>query len=372
MKIFKKVLLLLITVCFSVGIYLLINYTLQFVDMSFVLDEDKASIRYISAAVAILTGLLVLGITYNVFERIAKSFNKLLRKFAVMPIQDIIGMALGLITGLIIAGLISSAVKEIPYAGSYISMVLYFFFGLLGLKVGYGKKDELFNLSLNQQKTIREKTKELEKTDKDAKKVLLAPSISPKILDTSVIIDGRINDVCKTGFIEGDLIVPNFVLDELQHIADSSDSLKRNRGRRGLDILNCLRSEQEKRVIINSTDYPDMQEVDGKLVCLAKDLNGTIITNDFNLNKVAQLHGVNVLNINDLSNALKPVVLPNEEMTITVIKEGKEGGQGLAYLDDGTMIVVENGRRHIGSTINVVVTSVLQTSAGKMIFVKPA
>ena len=190
-----------------------------------------------------------------------------------------------------------------------------------------------------------------------------------KILDTNVIIDGRIADICRAGFIEGLIYVPGFVLDELQHIADSADGLKRARGRRGLDILNQMRTELKMMVrTYDNVDPNDRDEVDAKLVKLAKQLNGKIVTNDFNLNKVAELQGVDVLNINELANALKPVVLPGEEMTVLIIKEGKEMNQGVAYLDDGTMIVVEGARRRIGETLDVVTSSVLQTAAGKMIF----
>jgi uncharacterized protein YacL len=194
--------------------------------------------------------------------------------------------------------------------------------------------------------------------------------ISNKILDTSVIIDGRIADLCETGFLEGTFIIPQFVLQELQHIADSSDSLKRARGRRGLDVLHRIQKMLDIDVQIVENDYPKIREVDAKLVVLAKELGGKVMTNDLNLNKVAELQGVRVLNINELTNALKPVVLPGEGMKVYVVKEGKESGQGVAYLDDGTMIVVDNARRLIGRNINVVVTSVLQTTAGRMIFTK--
>jgi uncharacterized protein YacL len=189
-----------------------------------------------------------------------------------------------------------------------------------------------------------------------------------KILDTSVIIDGRVADICKTGFLEGALIVPHFVLRELQQIADSADSAKRNRGRRGLDVLEKIKSAQGVMVQIIEKDYPDVKEVDLKLIELAKEINGKIVTNDFNLNKVAQLRGVDALNINELANSLKPVVLPGETMRVFILKEGKEYNQGVAYLDDGTMVVVDNARRMIGKTIITQVTSVLQTTAGKMIF----
>ena len=191
-----------------------------------------------------------------------------------------------------------------------------------------------------------------------------------KILDTSVIIDGRIADICDTGFLDGTLVIPQFVLKELQLVADSSDSMKRNRGRRGLDILAKVQKMAGVEVVVSDVDFPDVREVDLKLIELARTLTGKIVTNDFNLNKVAQLRGVAVLNINELANALKPVVLPGEIMKVFILKEGKEYNQGVAYLDDGTMVVVDNARKMIGKTIDIVVTSVLQTTAGKMIFGK--
>jgi uncharacterized protein YacL len=189
-----------------------------------------------------------------------------------------------------------------------------------------------------------------------------------RILDTSVIIDGRIADVCETGFVDGTLVVPQFVLKELQLVADSGDSLKRNRGRRGLDILQRIQKMSGVEVMISDVDFPEVREVDLKLIELARTLQGKIVTNDFNLNKVAQLRGVQVLNVNELANSLKPVVLPGEIMKVFILKEGKEYNQGVAYLDDGTMVVVDNARRMISKTIDIVVTSVLQTTAGKMIF----
>ena len=189
-----------------------------------------------------------------------------------------------------------------------------------------------------------------------------------KVLDTSVIIDGRIADVCETGFIDGTMVIPQFVLKELQLVADSADTLKRNRGRRGLDILQKIQKMSGVEVMISDVDFPELREVDLKLIELARTLQGKIVTNDFNLNKVAQLRGVEVLNINQLANSLKPVVLPGELMKVFILKEGKEYNQGVAYLDDGTMVVVDNARKMISKTIDIVVTSVLQTTAGKMIF----
>ncbi|MEW6544073.1 MAG: PIN domain-containing protein [Nitrospirota bacterium] len=191
-----------------------------------------------------------------------------------------------------------------------------------------------------------------------------------KILDTSVIIDGRVADLCETGFLEGTFLVPQFILHELQHIADSSDSLKRARGRRGLDILNKVQKMVDVDVRIVDDDFPNVKDVDSKIVLLAKKVGAKVITNDLNLNKVAELQGVRVLNINELCNALRPVVLPGETIRVFVLKEGKEAGQGVAYLDDGTMIVVDNAKRCIGRNVDVVVTSVLQTTAGRMIFTR--
>ena len=192
----------------------------------------------------------------------------------------------------------------------------------------------------------------------------------PKILDTSVIIDGRIADVVETGFVEGPVVIPQFVLRELQQIADSPESVRRGRGRRGLDILNRMREQMNVEVRVIDSDFPRLRDVDAKLVALAKKMGGKVVTNDFNLNKVAELQGIKVLNINDLANALRPVILPGEVMSVRVLKEGKEPGQGVAYLDDGTMVVVDNGIRHLGRTVEVSVTSVLQTAAGRMIFGK--
>ncbi|HEU5181075.1 MAG TPA: PIN domain-containing protein, partial [Candidatus Polarisedimenticolia bacterium] len=189
-----------------------------------------------------------------------------------------------------------------------------------------------------------------------------------KILDTSVIIDGRIADVCETGFLDGILLVPQFVLNELQYIADSSDPLKRNRGRKGLDILQRIQKGVNVKVVITAADFPEVRDVDLKLIELAKQTSSKILTNDFNLNKVAQLRGVEVLNVNELANSLKPVVLPGESMRVFIIKEGKEPNQGVGYLDDGTMVVVDNAKRLIGKTVDIVITSVLQTTAGKMFF----
>jgi uncharacterized protein YacL len=278
------------------------------------------------------------------------------------PVTDVLFGSMGLIIGLIVAYLIGIPLNviQIPVVSTIVPIFVTIFLGYFGFQIGFKKRDELINLF----------TRNIGK-DKKKEEEERASGSQLKILDTSVIIDGRIADICKTGFLEGTLVIPEFVLEELQHIADSSDVLKRNRGRRGLDILNKIQKELPINVEIYEGDFEEIQEVDSKLVKLAKLSSGIVVTNDFNLNKVCELQGVSVLNINDLANAVKPVVLPGEELNVQVIKDGKEQHQGVAYLDDGTMIVVEGGRDHIGKNLDVVVTSVLQTSAGRMIFAKP-
>ncbi len=275
-----------------------------------------------------------------------------------VPVSDLLSGLLGALLGMAASALLAASLGKGSGSWSFIPVMLTSFMGYAGFRLGYSKKDELSKIFM---------------TGASGKRAAESSTFEEhKILDTSVIIDGRIADICKTGFIEGTLVIPEFVLEELQHIADSSDLLKkRNRGRRGLDILNKIQKELEVRVLIYEGDFEEISEVDSKLVKLAKVLQGKVITNDFNLNKVCELQGVSVLNINDLANAVKPVVLPGEEIIVHVIKDGKEHGQGVAYLDDGTMIVVEGGRDFIGMTLEVMVTSVLQTSAGRMIFAKP-
>ena len=273
-----------------------------------------------------------------------------------IPLRNLLGSFIGLILAILIANLFSNVFFfnllnhqqiVLPLLGA-----LYGVCGYMGLRIGFKKGEEIH---LPGWKLF----------SKNA-----PPSENAKILDTSVIIDGRIADITETGFIEGALIIPQFVLNELQHIADSSDSVKRTRGKRGLEVLHHLQKQAGVDVRIMDKDYPAVKEVDSKLIELAKEVRGKIITNDSNLNKVAELQGIEVLNINELTNSLKPVVLPGEEINVKILKEGKEMGQGVAYLDDGTMIVVDNGRRQMGKTIDVTVTSVLQTPAGRMIFAR--
>jgi uncharacterized protein YacL len=281
--------------------------------------------------------------------------------------NELVAGTAGLTIGLIIAFLISKIYEgiEIAYLPTILSVITYLLLGYLGVIIATRKGKDLVASLVSSRRisSVGGKTGKAKHQD-----------LTPKIFDTSVIIDGRIADIMKTGFIEGNIVIPEFVLVELRHIADSSDALKRNRGRRGLDILNKMQSEYGID-IYNTTgekSLDEIPEVDVKLLKLAQIMHGKVVTNDFNLNKVAAIKGVEVLNINELANALKPVVLPGEDMTLFLVKEGKEQNQAVAYLDDGTMIVVEDGRRHIGSTINVTVTSVLQTAAGRMIFGKPS
>lgn len=321
------------------------------------------------AASIILGGLLVGIIVFllspwiiNLTISTTKRMERLLQSTST---GEIVSGIMGLLIGLIIAYLLTSGpikLIPLPWLAIALSVILYGLMSYLGISIATKRREDLINFT-----NLLRKPYQKDK-DKGAKQ---ENSIVPKILDTSVIIDGRIADICKTGFVEGPLVIPSFVLEELRHIADSSDSLKRNRGRRGLDILNRIQNELEIPVEIIEKDFEELSEVDTKLLKLAQVMGGSVITNDYNLNKVAEFQRVPVLNINELANAVKPVVLPGEEMVVQVIKDGKEAGQGLAYLDDGTMIVVDGGRKYIGETIQVIVTSVLQTAAGRMIFVKP-
>ncbi len=304
---------------------------------------------------------IILFLFSNRIIRLTIAFTRWIEgRLSEVPMTDIVYGSLGLTVGLFIAFLVSDPISRIrvPWLSVIITIAIYLLLGYLGLSMAIKRRDELSGFAF-----FKKSPK-----DKNQREDNVSQS---KILDTSVIIDGRIFDICKTAFVEGPLIIPSFVLEELRHIADSSDALKRNRGRRGLDILNRIQKELDITVQIYEGDFPDIAEVDSKLLKLGQVLNAKVVTNDYNLNKVAEFQGVPVLNINELANAVKPVVLPGEEMIVQVIKDGKEMGQGVAYLDDGTMIVVDGGKKFVGETIGVLVTSVLQTAAGRMIFAKP-
>lgn len=313
-------------------------------------------------------GLFGLSVFPVVFRGLRKLTSKLEANLQKVPTQDLVAGAFGAIIFLLIAVLITLPFSQIPYIGVYLPIALTLFMGYLGMQLAVKKREDLFNLFSSVPKSMERVVGGQRDRDKGQKHQSMC---APKILDTSVIIDGRILDICKSGFIDGTIIVPTFILEELQHIADSADPLKRNRGRRGLDVLGKMRKEVGAQIQILDSEIGNGIDVDSRLLKLAQSTGGKIVTNDFNLNKVAQLRGVFVLNINELANALKPVVLPGEEMTVYVIKDGKEAGQGIAYLDDGTMVVVDGGKRFIGAEVEVAVTSVLQTAAGRMIFAKP-
>jgi len=293
----------------------------------------------------LIGGLLLAGLTLLIEKGLKQ-----------ISLKSLLGSFIGLILGILVANLLSnvfsSNLHDYPQMVFPLFSVLYGVCGYIGLRIGFKKGEEIHLSGL---KFFSKSAPQSENT---------------KILDTSVIIDGRIADITETGFVEGTLIIPQFVLNELQHIADSSDSIKRTRGKRGLEVLHHIQKQAIVDVRIVDRDYPAIKEVDSKLIELAKEVRGKIVTNDANLNKVAELQGIQVLNINELANSIKPVVLPGEEINVKILKEGKETGQGVAYLDDGTMIVVDNGRRHMGKMIDVVVTSVLQTPAGRMIFAR--
>lgn len=307
----------------------------------------------ISGAVGALVGIFCAPYLVRGLFQLTSGIEKSLSSIST---QDLIIGTFGLFLGLIIANLVGLAFSSFPLIGPYVSVALSIILGYLGLHLALSKKTELSNFF-----QIRPEGNTKQKKQK---------AKSGKLLDTNVIIDGRIIDIYASGFLEGPLVVPVFVLEELQKIADSSDVLKRNRGRRGLDILNQIKKKSKEDLIILTDDFDDINEVDSKLIKLAKDKGYKIVTNDYNLNKVAELRGIIVLNINDLAIAVKPVVIPGEEIFVQLIKYGKEEGQGVAYLEDGTMIVVENGSHAIGQEVPVIITSVLQTAAGKMIFAK--
>jgi uncharacterized protein YacL len=356
-----RIILSLVGVLFGYGIFLLLRFLAHNTGYADQIMGTESQQFITAVGCAVVFGLIFYLMT-PVFgrhgQKLAKNIETDLQK---VPTNEIVTGTFGLIIGLIIAFLISQIYSgiDIFFIGTVLSVLTYIFLGYLGILVATRKGKDILQIF-----TAKKGTGTKTKKTGDA---------TPKILDTSVIIDGRIADIMKTGFIEGNVVIPEFVLVELRHIADSSDGLKRNRGRRGLDILNRIQSEYGIEIYntVAEKSLDEIPEVDVKLLKLAQIMNGKVVTNDFNLNKVAMIKGVEVLNINELANTLKPVVLPGEDMTLFLVKEGKESNQAVAYLDDGTMIVVEEGRKFIGQTINVTVTSVLQTAAGRMIFAKP-
>ncbi len=307
-----------------------------------------------SPIVGALIGVMVVPAAQLLFETELVQVERAVDRLA--P-GELVGGAVGLVTGLVIAFLVKSILFEfVAFAGptgGYIAIALYLvlsiFAAFLGARVGAKQRVAIARIA--------------------APSVPAAGGGEPKLLDTSVIIDGRVLDIVRSGFLEGALLLPRFVLRELQLVADSADPLRRTRGRRGLEVLGALQKTVPIEIV--ERDPEDISEVDAKLVRLAQERGAKLVTNDYNLNRVAQVEGVSVLNINELANALKPVLLPGEELRVAVIREGREAHQGVGYLDDGTMIVIENGRRLVGDEVDVIVTSALQTNAGRMIFAKP-
>lgn len=322
---------------------------------------EPSSYRLFALILSIILGSGVGYVVGGVLgRRLAGTLSWIENNIQKIPLGELISSVAGLIVGLIVAFLFSLPAQLIPdnfrIIKIFYNIFAFVIFGWLGLRIGSRRWEDLDRL-MHSSRTVSGS---------------LAPGgkVSRKLLDTNIVIDGRIIDICRTGFLEGELILPRYVLKELHLISDSEDSMKRARGRRGLDVMHQLQQESNVNVTISETDYYDIAEVDAKLVRQAKETGAVVLTNDYNLNKVAALEGVKVLNINELANAVKPVVISGEDMAVKVIREGKELGQGVGYLDDGTMVVVEGGSDQVGNTINLTVTSVLQTSAGKMIFAK--
>ncbi|HQE93689.1 MAG TPA: PIN domain-containing protein [Anaerolineae bacterium] len=314
--------------------------------------------------VMIFGGLLgaILGFIFT--PRITlKPFNRFRHAVQHLPADIIFSAAFGLFVGLALGAITAYPLSLLPQPlGQFLPFIVAAAFGYVGLTLTTLRPDLLQGLRMRI--FPKEAHASLEVLPSEPRQL-------PVLLDTSVIIDGRIADICRTGFIQGELIVPLFVLNELQHVADSSDTLRRNRGRRGLEILRQLQEDSPVPVRLTDADVPGIREVDDKLIALAKELGGSILTNDYNLNRVAELQAVKVLNVNELANAVKTVLLPGESFSIHVLQEGKEQNQGVGYLDDGTMVVVEEGARYIGETIDVTVSKTLQTAAGRMIFARP-
>ena len=335
----------------------------SFGDMS--LTIARISVLILGTLLGVIIGYLISSFILKQGLVIAKRLERILTH---IPNQELIAGTIGLLFGLIIANLIGVAFNQVPIIGPYIPIILSAIFGYSGLKIMARKGPEMYYNYVQQwggegtKKTSRFKMFSTHKSDKTTS--------TPKLLDTSVIIDGRIKELCNTGFIEGPLMVPLFVLNELQIISDSADATKRNRGRRGLDILKEMQDANKVAIEVVEDDYDDLTEVDSKLMRLALDKQWKLMTNDFNLNKVARVQGIEVLNLNELANVLKPALIAGEWIRVQIMKEGKEVHQGVAYLDDGTMIVVEDGKPFVGQTVEVMVTSILQTSAGRMIFAR--
>ena len=343
----------------------LVSQFASFGDMS--LTVARISVIVIGTIVGVLIGYFISSFILKQGLVIARQLERVLTH---IPNQELIAGTIGLLFGLIIANLIGAAFNQVPIIGPYISIILSAIFGYSGVRLMARKGPEMYLNYLKQWKRSEAGSKKSRGFNMCGSHKSSDSNSTAKLLDTSVIIDGRIKELCATGFIDGPLVVPVFVLNELQIISDSADAMKRNRGRRGLDILKEMQDAKLVSIEIVEDDYDDLHEVDSKLMRLALEKQWKLMTNDFNLNKVARVQGIKVLNLNELANVLKPVLIAGEWIRVQVMKEGKEVQQGVAYLDDGTMIVVEDGRPYVGQEVEVMVTSILQTSAGRMIFAR--
>lgn len=319
---------------------------------------------FIFAWLGLVLGPILANSLFNFSDNITSVLSRI-------PTSDILVMVFGIGVGLMLANLIGNPFSRLPIFGPYIPIVLSLFFSVIGAKLALRRSEDILGFFGRGFGRKRESNTGAIDTDSNLKgPIMECVEVPNKLLDTSVIIDGRIMDIMAAGFLEGKIIITNFVIEELQKLSDSADNMKRAKGRRGLDLVQDMHISYKEQVMVVDNDYEDIVGVDAKLLKLAKDAGAIIITNDFNLNKVAEIQNIRVLNINELSNAIKPVVIAGEEMNVFLVKEGKEQGQAVAYLEDGTMIVVENGRRFIGTSQRIVVSSVLQTAAGRMIFAK--
>ena len=343
----------------------LVSQFASFGDMS--LTVARISVIVLGTIIGILIGYFISSFILKQGLVIARRLERVLTH---IPNQELIAGTIGLLFGLIIANLIGAAFNQVPIIGPYISIILSAIFGYSGVRLMARKGPEMYLNYLKQWKRSEAGTKKSRGFNMFGSHKSSDLNSTAKLLDTSVIIDGRIKELCATGFIDGPLVVPVFVLNELQIISDSADAMKRNRGRRGLDILKEMQDAKLVSIEIVEDDYDDLHEVDSKLMRLALEKQWKLMTNDFNLNKVARVQGMKVLNLNELANVLKPALIAGEWIRVQVMKEGKEIQQGVAYLDDGTMIVVEDGRPYVGQEVEVMVTSILQTSAGRMIFAR--
>lgn len=352
MRKFLRIVLAAIGIGIGIGLVALVLYNIRYPGYEYVMryTTDTTALMIIYILAGILSGIIFFIISPRIIDGIRDLFLGAEKRLSETPAPDLLFCVLGIMIGLLLAFLMGLFYKtiSIPVLPKVLSILTYVICIYFGGRIGLTRRAELMPEALSGKAGGR-----------------------VKVLDTSAIIDGRIYDIAKTGFLEGSFVVPGFVLKELRHIADSADALRRSRGRRGLDILQAMQKDLSIPVRVSDKDYDDIDEVDLKLLRLAGELKGQLITTDYNLNKVATVQCVTVLNINDLANSIRPVLMPGEELNnLSIVREGKEQGQGIGYLADGTLVIVEGGRKHIGETLPLIVTSALQTSAGRMIFAK--